>query len=156
MILVTVGTENFPFDRLIAWIQVLIEQDLIQEEIVIQYGSCTQLPFGVKGFPKLPPLQFQELVQKARLVISHCGEGTILLLTTISKPYILVPRSYQYGEHIDDHQIELGEALEQKKIPIAWSPGDLVRFLASPKWTPISRFTCEFVCEDIKQRFCQE
>lgn len=154
MILVTVGTEKFPFDRLMLWIQALREQGFLQEEIVIQYGSCTTLPFGVECFSKLPPLQFQQLVKTARLTIGHCGEGTILLLSAISKPYILVPRSHRYREHVDDHQVELAIALEQKKIPIAWSPGDLVRFLASPRWTPLSGLSCELICEDIRQRFC--
>lgn len=154
MILITVGTEQFPFNRLMLWTQVLLERELIQEKIVIQYGSCTKLPVGIEAFSKVPQHQFQELVEKARVIIGHCGEGTLLLLATLSKPYILVPRSHYYGEHVDNHQIELGVALEQKKIPIAWSPGDIVRFLASPRWTPISTVKSEFVCEDMKKRFC--
>ncbi|ACK72939.1 Glycosyltransferase 28 domain protein [Gloeothece citriformis PCC 7424] len=153
MILVTVGTEQFPFNRLMLWIKVLLERELIDEKIVVQYGSCSILPLGIESFSKLPPPQFQEIVQKARLVIGHCGEGTVLLLTQIFKPYILVPRTCLYGEHLDDHQIELGVALEQKNIPIAWSPGDLVRFIASPRYVPIPRFKSEFVCKDLKKRF---
>lgn len=133
MILVTVGTEKFPFNRLMHWIQVLISRGFIQEEVVLQYGSCTVLPAGVKAYSLLTEVQFHELVQQARLVISHCGEGTLLLLDANSKPYILVPRKRCLKEHVDDHQIELAIALAETGIPIAWSPGDLVRFLALPQ-----------------------
>ena len=53
MILVTVGTEKFPFNRLMQWINNLIKQGLIapeQEEVVIQYGSCTIVPHKVNNY----------------------------------------------------------------------------------------------------------
>ena len=55
MILVTVGTEKFAFNRLMQWIENLIEQNFInleQEEVVIQYGSCTILPKGAKSYAR--------------------------------------------------------------------------------------------------------
>jgi UDP-N-acetylglucosamine:LPS N-acetylglucosamine transferase len=36
MIVVTVGTEKFPFDRLMHWIEELMEADLLGEEVVVQ------------------------------------------------------------------------------------------------------------------------
>jgi UDP-N-acetylglucosamine transferase subunit ALG13 len=43
MILVTVGTEKFAFDRLMQWVDRLIEEGFIpaEEEVIVQYGSCT-------------------------------------------------------------------------------------------------------------------
>lgn len=153
MILVTVGTEQFPFNRLMGWIRVLINRGFIQEEIVVQYGSCTDLPSGVKAYSLLAQDQFQELVQQARLLVGHCGEGTVLLLAATSKPYILVPRSQRFREHVDDHQIELAVALAQVAVPIAWSPGDLVRFLALPQWVPPPTASSAALCQHLKDRF---
>lgn len=135
MILVTVGTEKFPFHRLMCWIDVLIAQGILspeQEEIVVQYGNCTILPAGVSAYRVLPASQFKELIQRARLIISHCGEGTINTLFEQAKPFILVPRSFHFGEHLDNHQVELAEALATRDIPIAYAPADLIRFLAAP------------------------
>ncbi len=135
MILITVGTEKFPFNRLMEWIDKLIQQNLIQpeqEEIVIQYGTCTIVPRGVKGYSVLEETEFSCLVEKARLIIAHCGEGTLDLLALINKPFILVPRSHRFQEHVDDHQVELAEQLARQGIPIANWPEDLVRFLAQP------------------------
>jgi len=153
MILVTVGTEQFPFNRLMSWIQVLIKQGFIQEEVIVQYGSCTKWPSGVKAYSLLAQEQFQKLVEEARLVIGHCGEGTVILLAATAKPYILVPRSQYFSEHVDDHQIELATALAQLEVPIAWSPGDLVRFLASPQRIPLPTVSIASLCEHLKQRF---
>lgn len=135
MILITVGTEKFPFDRLMKWIDKLIAENSIQpekEEIVIQYGTCTFIPNKTKGCSVLKQTDFLSLVNKARLIIAHCGEGTIDLLASINKPFILVPRSHSFQEHVDDHQIELAEQLASQGIPIANSPESLAGFIAKP------------------------
>ena len=140
MILITVGTEKFPFNRLMQWIDTLISQDLIQpekEEVVIQYGSCTVIPSRTRSYSVLKETDFLSLVDEARIIIAHCGEGTIDLLALINKPFILVPRSHNFREHVDDHQIELANQLTKLGIPIANSPQDLVDFLAQP-------FTAQF------------
>lgn len=161
MILVTVGTEQFPFDRLMHWINALIRQGFLQvdqEDIVIQYGTCNFLPNEVKAYSLLAEDQFRTLISQARLIIGHCGEGTINILEETSKPYILVPRSYRFQEHVDDHQVELAEVLQQIGIPIAWSPGDLVRFLVSPRHVPYSvasESKLASLCQLLEERFGQ-
>lgn len=133
MILVTVGTEQYGFDRLMSWISVLMQNRLIQEDIVLQYGASKRLPANVTAYKTVPFNCFTNLARQARFVISHCGEGSLLMLEEIGTPYILVPRSVRFQEHIDDHQVELAIALEKIGVEIAWSPGDLVRFIAAPE-----------------------
>lgn len=131
MILVTVGTEKFAFDRLMQWVDRLIEEGFIpaEEEVIVQYGSCTIVPNKTKAYSLLPANEFQSLVAQARLVIAHCGEGTLDILAKTARSFILVPRSKSFDEHVDDHQIELAEVMAERGIPIAYCPGDLVRFL---------------------------
>ena len=136
MILITVGTEKFPFNRLMKWVNHLIAQNLIQptlEEVIIQYGSCTIVPQEVDSYRLLPASKFVSLVEQADVIIAHCGEGTIDLLTGLNKPFILVPRSGKHLEHVDDHQIELAEQLAIKGVSIANSYSDLASFLKSPQ-----------------------
>ena len=140
MILVTVGTEKFPFDRLMTWVEELIQTGAIapQEEVIIQYGSCTYVPNNGKTYSLLPESDFNQLLAQADLIIAHCGEGTIDTLATNNVPFILVPRSHQYGEHVDDHQIELAQALEQQGVAIAYNKKDLQEFIANPVFTPVT------------------
>jgi UDP-N-acetylglucosamine transferase subunit ALG13 len=137
MILVTVGTEQYAFNRLMTWISILINYGLIQEEVIVQYGTCTQLPPGVTVYKTIKGDKFAELINQARLIISHCGEGSILQLEETNKPYILVPRSSRFKEHVDDHQVELAIALAQVGAMVAWSPGDLFRFLEFHQKQPL-------------------
>ncbi|MGI0480100.1 glycosyltransferase [Geminocystis sp. CENA526] len=156
MIFVTVGTEQFPFNRLMHWIEVLLESNLIDEEIIVQYGNCTVLPTGAKVYRFVKEDMFRSLINQARLVISHCGEGTLLLLDSLDKPYILVSRSQKFKEHVDDHQIELAMAMEQMNIPVAWCPGDLIRFIYNPRQVSISDVTFQSaiaLCQSLEQRF---
>jgi UDP-N-acetylglucosamine transferase subunit ALG13 len=129
MILVTVGTEQYAFDRLMSWVSLLLRSRLIQEEVVVQYGTCQKLPENVTAHKTVQSDLFAEMVRDARLVISHCGEGSLLMLEEVGTPYILVPRSVRFSEHVDDHQVELAIALESVGVKIAWSPGELARFV---------------------------
>lgn len=136
MILVTVGTEQYTFDRLMNWISLLLKNQLIQEEVVVQYGACQTIPGNVTAHKTVQSNLFAQLVQDARLVISHCGEGTLLMLEEVGTPYVLVPRSVRFQEHVDDHQVELAIALSSIGVKIAWSPGELARLIAAREREP--------------------
>jgi UDP-N-acetylglucosamine transferase subunit ALG13 len=157
MILVTVGTEKFPFNRLMRWLDLLSERGVFAgEELVVQYGTCTELPAGARVYRLLREQDFQDLVRQARLVIAHCGEGTVLLLDGMETPFLLVPRSQRFQEHVDDHQVELAQALAGMGVPIGWGPADLVRFLASPRQVSIgdlSGTAAQAVCRRLDRLF---
>lgn len=159
MILVTVGTEKYPFNRLMVWIDLLAKYGFLnpeQEEIIVQYGTCTILPTGVKVYQLLPEAEFARLLKKARLIIAHCGEGTVDLLTELEKPFILAPRQHRFGEHVDDHQVELADALKPLGFAVAYSPGDLARFLFAAPTSPmlhLGETLSAHLCETLSARF---
>ncbi|WP_115081735.1 glycosyltransferase [Synechococcus sp. N32] len=133
MILFTVGTENFPFNRLSNWIDVLLENNVINSpDTFFQYGSCEYSSKLENKIDYLTSSKFDELVNSSSLIISHCGEGSLLNFSQFDIPFILVPRSASSIEHIDNHQIDLGIALSSIGVPIAWSIGDLVKFITNP------------------------
>ena len=133
MILATEGTLSYPFNRLITWIEVLIARGFIQEEVVLLSGSSTQVPPAIKKNESGTDSCLTELSWQATVIISDCDAQRLQLLDGTAKPYILVPRTSSYNEHMDDRQIELGSSLASLGIPVAWCPGDLVRFLSSPR-----------------------
>lgn len=133
MILATVGSEQQPFNRLMTWIEALILRGFISpDEVILHFGDSTYVPARVRCYQSMNQARFQELSAEATLIISHCSEAALIRLDSTRKPYLLVPRTQSYKEHSNDEQIELALALAQMGVPIAWSPGDVVRFLASP------------------------
>jgi UDP-N-acetylglucosamine transferase subunit ALG13 len=132
MILVTVGTEQFPFNRLLLWVERAIQRGAITEEVLIQSGACTVTVQGATQVQLLKPEEFDKAISRARLVISHCGEGTFLKLRTLGKPFLLVARRHGLGEHVDDHQCDLANALSAIGAPVARMPQDVERFVLTP------------------------
>ena len=46
-------------------------------------------------------------MNKAAVVITHGGTGAIIGAVKKGKKVIAVPRRAKYGEHVDDHQLQL-------------------------------------------------
>jgi anti-anti-sigma factor len=129
MILITVGTEQYQFNALMRWIELLIEYRIISGEVLVQYGASTYFPDGSKAYRNLSEQEFLRFVDRASLIISHCDEGIAQLLEDRDTPYVLVPRLHRFREHVDNHQMEVAEDFEHRGIAIARSPGDLVKFI---------------------------
>ena len=112
MILVTIGTQA-PFDRLIKIIDDLAID--INEPVIAQvYGGQYQ-PHNINTVDFLSPKEFEELFEKARIIISHAGMGTIISALFKEKPIIIFPRLASFQEHRN----ELGYAYvayDQKQL----------------------------------------
>ena len=102
MIFVTIGTQ-LPFDRLIRIIDELAPE--LNEEIIAQVYQCGFSPKNIKTVDFLAPDEFNSLFDKARLIVSHAGMGTILSALQRNKPIIVFPRIAALGEHRNEHQL---------------------------------------------------
>lgn len=113
MIFVTVGTQKFPFDRLLKKIDELAENGTIREQVMVQTGHSLYQPAHCIWSDFYPEESFYSLLQSSSLVITHGGIGTITKGLTLKKKVIIVPRLKKYAEHIDNHQLEIGEKFSQ-------------------------------------------
>ena len=122
MILVTDGTQKQSFDRLFDLIR--NSKELKKEELIVQrgYTKCNNSK-RIKAFDFIPLDEMEEYISKADLVISHGGVGTIFSAIKKGKKVIAVPRLEKYGEHINDHQIEICEALENEGYILYYKDG---------------------------------
>lgn len=112
MIFVTVGNsiKGVEFHRLITKIDEIAAE--LEEEIVAQIGFIDQYPKNIKWFPYLNFTEVLDYFEKASIIIGHGGVGTVINAIAYRKPLIIVPRSSSYGEHLDDHQMELAVKLK--------------------------------------------
>jgi UDP-N-acetylglucosamine transferase subunit ALG13 len=118
MIFVTVGTHEQPFDRLIRKIDELAAKGKIKEKIIAQIGYCSYIPENFEYFRFAPFEKMEKLFDSANLVITHAGVGSVFLALKKGKKVIVVSRMRKFGEHSDDHQIQVAKELERQGMII--------------------------------------
>lgn len=107
MIFVTLGTQDKSFKRLPNKIQELVDKKIIKDEVIIQVGTTKFKSNNIKVFDLMSMEQFKEYIEKCDLLITHGGVGTILDALKQNKKIIAFPRLSKYGEHVNDHQIQI-------------------------------------------------
>jgi UDP-N-acetylglucosamine transferase subunit ALG13 len=113
VIFATVGTHDEGFPRLVGAVDELALG--IDDEVVIQTGHTDLRPDNARSFSFLPDeSEFNDHYRSADAVVGHAGAGTILTAVQHRTPIVVVPRREEYGEHIDDQQTELADALENR------------------------------------------
>lgn len=110
MIFVTVGSRNYPFDRLFIELDRLYEKGIINDNIFAQIGTSTYTPKNFEYVDFISQEEFLENVKKSKFVITHGASGSIMKALNADKKVIAVTRLEKYGEHINDHQIQNNEA----------------------------------------------
>lgn len=118
MILVTLGTQDKPFKRLLLAIQKEIDNGNIKDEVVVQAG-CTKFESKqMKIFDLIPTDEFSKLVEKCDILITHGGVGSIITGLKNNKKVIGAARLKKFGEHTNDHQLQILENFDQEKYII--------------------------------------
>lgn len=107
MILVLLGTQNNSFHRLLEEIQKNIENGNIKEKVVVQKGYTKFESKDMEIYDQLPSDELKKLIDKANIVITHGGVGSIITSIEKGKKVIAVPRLKKYKEHVNDHQLDI-------------------------------------------------
>lgn len=116
MIFVTLGSQKFQFDRLLKKLDELVEQGIITDRIMAQIGASTYLPRHYEYIRFMDREVFAETMDKCSVVITHGGTGVIIGAVKKGKKVIAVPRLAKYGEHVDDHQLQLLHQFDDLRI----------------------------------------
>ncbi len=103
MILVTLGTQKQQFIRLLNY----IENSKINDEIIVQAGFTKFKSNKMKIFDFIDYEKMNNYIEKADLIITHAGTGSIVSALKKGKKVIACARKKEYLEHVDDHQEEI-------------------------------------------------
>ena len=120
MILVLLGTQDKPFNRILNAIRKEIEKGNIKDEVIAQVG-CTKFNYDkIKTFDFVSKEELATLIDKAKFIITHAGVGTITECINKNKKVIVVPRLKKYKEHTNDHQLQITKefALKNYVLPL--------------------------------------
>ena len=111
VIFVTVGMHSLGFPRLVQAMDELAAA--LDEDVVMQIGATPETPRHTRSFAFATQAEMDHWCATARVIVSQAGAGSILTAQKARVPLVLVPRLNQYGEHIDDHQLELARILQR-------------------------------------------
>jgi UDP-N-acetylglucosamine transferase subunit ALG13 len=109
MILVTLGTQDKPFERLLKAIQKQIDNGTIKDRVVVQAGCTKFKSENMEIFDLIDRENFSSLISECDLLFTHGGVGSIINGLNNQKKIIACPRLEKYGEHTNDHQLEIIE-----------------------------------------------
>jgi UDP-N-acetylglucosamine transferase subunit ALG13 len=129
MIVVSVGTNEARFDRLLKWVSD-IRSD---EELVVQHGPSGVRPPGARCVDYVTFEELVALARGSRVFVTHAGVGSILVSLSVGRRPIVVPRLKRYGEAVDDHQVSLASRLgSDDLVTVVQSPAELVEAVLAP------------------------
>jgi UDP-N-acetylglucosamine transferase subunit ALG13 len=132
MILVTLGTQDRPFTRLLDAVDEAAASGAINpaEDIICQAGHTPYRSDRLQIFSLLPRDEYERMFAKASLLITHGGAGSMIAGMKRGIPVFAMPRLAKYGEHQNDHQIELVEKFgEMGYVTPVHGPDDMIRAL---------------------------
>ena len=108
-ILVTVGTDHHPFQRLVDWAD-RYAQSHPEHDVFIQYGSA-KAPSHPQRSALLDHAQLQTEINRADAVVCHGGPATITDIRRTGLRPVCVPRDPTRGEHVDEHQLRFAQRI---------------------------------------------
>lgn len=107
MILITLGTQDKQFKRLLDMVQEEIDKGNIKDKVVVQAGYTKYESNDMEIFDLIDRDKFSDLISKCNILITHGGVGSIITGLQNNKKVIVVPRLAKYDEHVNDHQKQI-------------------------------------------------
>jgi UDP-N-acetylglucosamine transferase subunit ALG13 len=127
-VLVVVGTDHHPFDRLVSWMDRWAQRHP-GVGCFVQYGTA-HAPAVCDGIDYLAHPDLQARMQAAGAVVSHGGPGTIMEMRAHGHSPVVVARDPVLGEHVDGHQQRFARVVaEAGVIRLVTSEDELERAL---------------------------
>jgi len=131
LVVVSVGTDHHPFDRLMRWVDHYLERRPVVR-FVVQYGT-SRIPAGAfESHDLVPHQELRQLFARSTAVVCHGGPSTVMDARTAGRLPIVVPRRPDLGEHVDGHQLRFATHLvEEHMARVAWSESAFMSLLDS-------------------------
>jgi len=124
MILVLLGTFQIEFPRPLIVIEQLMQEGKLREEVIVQNGFTNFTSSLLDLRPFMSAEELDKLYQEARIIITHAGTGSLMKGIKMGKKVISIPRLKKYGEHIDDHQLEIHTEFKKLRYTYPWNEED--------------------------------
>jgi len=116
-VVVTLGThQRYTFPRLLTRLVEILPPTI---DVLWQVGATVieRMPAGARR--QVPIAELRQAMREADVVVSHAGVGSALAAMQAGRRALFVPRRRSYGEHVDDHQVEMARELHGRNLVVA-------------------------------------
>ena len=97
----------------------------IKDKVIVQAGfSCDYKSKNMEIFDLIAIDKFNKLIKKCDILITHGGVGSIVSGLKNNKKVIACPRLKKYGEHVNDHQLQIVENFCDSGYILKFNDGD--------------------------------
>ena len=109
-VLVTMGMDHHPFQRLVDWVDRWLAAGAAQRvECLIQCGPARSTHVDSVDFLEYPELE--SAMARAAVIVCHAGPGSIMMARWVGHRPVVVPRLAELGEVVDNHQVTFARQL---------------------------------------------
>lgn len=148
-VLVVVGSDHHPFDRLMRWVELWLDEHPEQRDFFFVQSGASPIRPRCATTQLLAPGALAEKLKAADMVVCHGGPGSVLDCWNNGILPVAVPRLRQFGEVVDDHQFDFCRQLDDEgRVVMARSYDDLCilfdKAIADPE-----HFKCEVTSGDV-------
>ena len=124
---VTVGTiRPYRFDSIV---DALVRSGVVNHDTIWQLGETQRSDVPGTILNVVSTNKFKELASQAGVVVTHGGVGNVIALLQLGVYPIVVPRRRARDEHVDDHQREICEILQNAGIALVCEADELTKAL---------------------------
>ena len=115
MIFVTVGTHEQQFNRLVRAVDDFVADGTLDDSIFIQTGYSDYQPTHCEWSRFLPATEMESWMRGADVVVTHGGPSSFIEAMSMGKVPVVVPRRFEYGEHVNDLQANFVREVAERK-----------------------------------------
>jgi UDP-N-acetylglucosamine transferase subunit ALG13 len=103
----------------------IVLQPSLDEDVVVQHGHTPRREGapGVSWIEFAPYERILALCESASAIVSHAGVGTIMTALATRRVPVVIPRLARHEEHVDDHQLQIARAFEERSLVVVLEEG---------------------------------
>ena len=109
MIYVATGTQDKQFTRLLKIVNNAVKKGIVKDKVIVQKGHTVFSSDLLEIIDFATDEEMDKYINDADLVVTHGGIGIITNALSKGKKVFAMARLNKYGEHINDHQVQIVE-----------------------------------------------
>lgn len=124
-VFVSLGTQEYPFDRLVQSMLRLADEAGIEVEWQLGASWVRKPALPGRVHRQMSASEWDAAARRADIVVGHAGTGLVLAALRAGKMPVIAARDPNLGEHVDDHQAHTVQQVRERGLGLVVTPETL-------------------------------